>query len=161
MKIKIVALVTGSIALLLAFIFWNQVILPMILTQNYSVEMKAALVRYWNVYLDKSTVENPSKLTTVATGDDLKHLVARLPFLAAVKYTDYLKAAEVIRVLEYSPSCSLIEDEMEHVSGSFHYFHLLVKEDGVWKVSVTDWILPQPDFAPPEGPSKNCSNFGQ
>ncbi len=159
MKIKVVVLgllLVGGVLLL-----WSRVIQPSILTNLHNDEMRAALVRFWNVVLDKSIIDEPSKLASVATGDELQYQISRIPFFADIKYREYLKSAEVVRVMEYTSTCSLIEAAVEHVSGHFRYFHLFVKEDDVWKVAHTDWILPQPDFAPPDEPTKNCSDFAQ
>ena len=135
--------------------------MPTTLIENHGAEMKAVLVRYWNVSLDKSTVDDPSKLATVATGEALKDRLSSLPFLAATKYTDYLKSAEVVRVIEYTPTCSHIEARVEHAPGFFRFHFFFVQEAGDWKVAYVYQILPQPDFAPPDEPRKSCSDFAQ
>jgi hypothetical protein len=160
-KTKIAVLIAGVIVLLLISALWNHIGLPMVLTDNYGAEMKTALVQFWTVVLDKSIIEDPSKLATVATGAELKHQQSRLYFFAQLKYAEYLKSAKIDRVIEYTPTCSHIEATVEHVSGIFDYHYFFVKEDGVWKVADTYWVLPQPDFAPPDEPTKNCSDFAQ
>jgi hypothetical protein len=122
--------------------------------------MKAALVRYWIVVLDKSVLDDPSKLTTVATGEELKYQMSSLPFFPTT-YTETLRSAEVIRVIEYTPTCSHIEADVEYGPGHFDYHQFFVKEEGIWKVTYTYQILPQPDFAPPDEPQKSCADFSK
>lgn len=157
MKLKVVLL-----CLLVAsgiYLFWNKTIQPLILTDLHDGELKTALVKYWNVILDKSILADPSKIATVATGEALQDRVSSLPFLAATKYTDYLKSAEVTRVLEYTPTCSHVEARVEHAPGFFRYHYFFVREDGDWKVAYQYQILPKPDFEPPDEPQKSCADF--
>lgn len=157
MRVKIILLALLTVSA--AYLFWNSVGHYIRLTSLYSSEMQLALTQYWEVMLDKSTYDNPDRITTVATGDYLKDKIKMYrAFPMSVSRT--LRSVQVVQVIEYTSKCSLTEDLASYVPGQFRYYHIFLKEDEVWKVIDEYPISPSPDFVSAESPPKHCADFG-
>jgi len=141
------------------------------LTKSHHDEMIAAVTQYWTVRLSVTNKVDPVLFATVATGRELSQLLNSYQF--ASSYSAPLQSVEILRVIEYSPECSQVESRIsygakeEWARAGMHQYLVFLKEDKIWKVADSDWILPKSDaqkfdelfqLSPQELPL-SCSNY--
>ncbi len=141
------------------------------LTELHHDEMVAVVTQYWTVRLSVTNKVDPAILATVATGCELSQLLNS--HQVAPSYSAPLQSVEVLRVIEYSPECSQVESRIsyggkeEWTRAGMHQYLIFLKEEEIWKVADSDWILPKSDaqkfdelfqLSPQESPL-SCANY--